>query len=108
MTWLTDRFEGENVLDLGSGHKLKFYTCKDGGDTRVGGTLLHPKGPIETGAYAGEEWCCGSVAFDIPQAASLTGPKWQLLNIDPLHIEPSVLCGCGDHGWIRDGKWISA
>ena len=31
---------------------------------------------------------------------------------DPVHltIEGSLLCpmGCGEHGWIRDGKWIPA
>lgn len=28
---------------------------------------------------------------------------------DPLHVEGSLLCpaGCGDHGFIRQGKWVS-
>lgn len=34
--------------------------------------------------------------------------KWQLVSRDPLHTEPSILCSCGDHGWIRDGQWVSA
>jgi hypothetical protein len=32
-----------------------------------------------------------------------------LISLDPLHIEPSILCiECGLHGWVRDGKWVSA
>lgn len=28
---------------------------------------------------------------------------------EPLHLEPSLLWPCcGLHGWIRDGKWVSA
>jgi hypothetical protein len=33
-----------------------------------------------------------------------------LVNMDPLHLEPSVYwpdC-CGLHGFVRDGRWISA
>lgn len=26
----------------------------------------------------------------------------------PLHIEPSLLCFCGRHGFIRDGRWQEA
>lgn len=33
----------------------------------------------------------------------------QLVSEEPLHVEPSILCGqCGDHGFIRDGRWESA
>ena len=27
---------------------------------------------------------------------------------EPLTISPSVLCQCGDHGFIRNGKWVVA
>jgi hypothetical protein len=38
-----------------------------------------------------------------------TPDSWQLVAVEPLHIEPSVLCtACGDHGFIRDGKWVPA
>ena len=33
----------------------------------------------------------------------------QLVAEDPLHVEPSILCtACGDHGFIRGGRWESA
>lgn len=32
----------------------------------------------------------------------------QKVSIDPLTLSPSVLCQCGAHGFIRDGKWVAA
>lgn len=33
----------------------------------------------------------------------------QLVAEDPLHVEPSILCtACGDHGFIREGRWENA
>ena len=39
-----------------------------------------------------------------------SGTKHQLISEEPLHIQPSILCpvGCGDHGYVREGKWVSA
>lgn len=35
--------------------------------------------------------------------------NWRLISLDPLHIEPSLLCRtCGNHGYIHDGKWVPA
>jgi hypothetical protein len=34
---------------------------------------------------------------------------WTVERDDPLTISPSVLDpACGDHGWIRDGRWVKA
>lgn len=44
-------------------------------------------------------WCVGS--FRIGKQ------WWQMEQEDPLTLLPSLLCyACGDHGWIRDGKWV--
>ncbi|HEV8653091.1 MAG TPA: hypothetical protein VG276_27795 [Actinomycetes bacterium] len=34
----------------------------------------------------------------------------QIVDTDPVHIEPSILCpqGCGDHGFVREGRWVPA
>lgn len=32
-------------------------------------------------------------------------PTWELVSLDPIHVEPSLLCGCGSHGFIRHGAW---
>lgn len=39
-----------------------------------------------------------------------SGTKHRLISEEPLHIEASVACaaGCGDHGYIRDGRWVPA
>jgi hypothetical protein len=47
--------------------------------------------------------------FDIRYGEPRDAEGWTLHSLDPLHIEPSVLCrACGDHGFIRDGRWVRA
>lgn len=37
------------------------------------------------------------------------GEGHQVVSMDPLTIEPSILCpDCGTHGFIRHGEWIAA
>jgi hypothetical protein len=33
-----------------------------------------------------------------------------IASFDPLHVEGSLLCprGCGDHGFVRQGRWVTA
>lgn len=38
---------------------------------------------------------------------------WTVVQREPLTITPSLFCdpgrgGCGMHGWVRDGAWVSA
>lgn len=34
---------------------------------------------------------------------------WDLVSESPLTLSPSILCrACGDHGFIRNGKWERA
>lgn len=33
---------------------------------------------------------------------------WKVESWEPLTISPSLLCGCGDHGFIRNGVWVPA
>lgn len=58
----------------------------------------------------------GAVNFDIPVMRQVA-PKqtyWDLISLNPLHIEPSIQMYESDgktpsyHGWIREGKWVSA
>jgi len=33
---------------------------------------------------------------------------WQVVQVQPLTLSPSILCGvCQKHGYIRDGKWVA-
>ncbi len=34
--------------------------------------------------------------------------KWTVECWEPLTCSPSLLCVCGDHGFIRNGKWVKA
>lgn len=36
-------------------------------------------------------------------------PRWTVESTEPLTLSPSLLCrGCGNHGWIREGRWVPA
>ncbi|MDE2101836.1 MAG: hypothetical protein KGL39_31610 [Patescibacteria group bacterium] len=96
-----------NGLNLGSGHWLRWMSSMQG-EKRIGGTIIHPAGPNATseGGY-----CMGGVMFAGTQYAQDHADEhafWQVTSYEPLTISPSVLCGCGDHGFIRDGKWVPA
>lgn len=54
--------------------------------------------------------CSGSVVFASAVAYRLEPerPKWHVTSWDPLTCTPSLLCHCGDHGWLRDGQWVPA
>lgn len=61
------------------------------------------------------ELCSGAVAFDVSQEYKerwgdwgKRRPYWTVESLDPLTISPSVLCDCGDHGFIRNGRWVVA
>ena len=97
------------VLDLGHDHYAEGYPrYGDDSGTVIGFDVLHRKGPKPIPAYAGSEWCMGGITLDVPEAAGLAGARWTLVAYDPLTVAPSFLCDCGDHGFIRDGKWVPA
>lgn len=51
-----------------------------------------------------DEWCIGGF-----QWTGTTGPNWTLVSLSPLHVEPSIHClSCGEHGYIRGGRWLPA
>lgn len=58
--------------------------------------------------------CEGFVGFDTPAGRlSPERPHWIVEQVEPLTLSPSILMdpakgGCGLHGFIRDGRWVSA
>ena len=54
--------------------------------------------------------CMGMIHFDVPGAREVFGEEhvWQVLQWEPLTVAPSLLCHCGDHGFIRNGRWVRA
>jgi len=54
--------------------------------------------------------CMGSVTFasETAKKVSPDTATWDVESWAPLSLSPSILCSCGDHGWIRDGRWVPA
>jgi hypothetical protein len=101
-------------VDLGDGHR-----------GRISG--WHPDrdlNPQYDGIPDVEEWgmeilhtspagspCAGFVTFDgeVQRQVEPNRPnRWTVESRDPLTLSPSVLCSCGDHGFIREGRWVRA
>jgi len=100
-------------LDLGSGHWLSFTSwapdrfCNPQyahlpDDDRIGGIITHE--------LPGGKMCQGSIWFDKPVVREVFPgrPVWTVHSWEPLTLSPSFLCHCGDHGFIREGKWVNA
>lgn len=87
---------GANLMDLGHGH-LAVFTTNQAGAT-IGLIDIHHK---PDGAP-----CEGSIGWTEREPESR---RWTLISLDPLEVSPSLLCKlCGDHGFIRGGRWIPA
>lgn len=72
---------------------------------KAGATIYHPNLKMP-----GTE-CISGIHFDVPEMRAAFGERavWQVQSWDPLTISPSLLCTvCGDHGFIRGGKWDPA
>lgn len=88
-------------LDLGDGH-IATFTSYEG---EIAGCRIQHK--TKDGAL-----CDGFVPFvGRSWAKSFDGKitAWDVVSEDPLTLSPSVLCRvCGDHGFVREGKWVRA
>lgn len=76
-------------------HAIQFTT--ELGETEHTGALF-----VHRDKRTPDEWCIGGF-----QWRGKTGPNWTLVSLDPLTVTPSIHClSCGDHGFIRGGKWV--
>lgn len=93
-----------NELDLGDGHKIRFAEYK--GEI-AGGNVLHP--PVE-GKCSGDGWVAFAGRAWAKEFSNNKGfQAWKVESVEPLTLSPSILCrACGDHGFIRKGKWVRA
>jgi hypothetical protein len=110
----------QEPLDIGHGHTLSFYRWAPDRDLNPqydGLADLDPAGAfINHPRMDGTGDCAGAVDFDVPQEYKDRWGKWgnrhaywTVESLEPLTISPSVLCvTCGDHGFIREGRWIPA
>lgn len=104
---VTDPNGDEHALDLGDGHWLNWIAPGPDGP-RIGAIIFHrlPPGAPD---FLGNGMCAASVWFDAARAPA-GRPVWALTGAADEHItlSPSLLCSCGDHGFVRDGKWVRA
>lgn len=104
---MTENAEHKHI-DLGFDHKLSWIIRGANDDTRIGAIIDHPSlkdGSMCSGGiqWAGSEWQDANPDKDVSKG------RWELHSLEPLHVEPSILCmTCGDHGFIREGKWVVA
>lgn len=98
MAW----FRRQESLDLGHGVIGTFIEGET--DAPIGVVHEHDR-PDGKGR-------CESVAwFDVPEMRDWNPAKvlWRVESWEPLTLSPSLLCTrCGDHGFIRNGKWVPA
>jgi hypothetical protein len=104
---------GPEAVDLGGGHFARFFV-EEVGDTRLAGDERPPAGFFHVHPSKGQadipegEPCAGTVSFGDPGHDSKGRAHWSLVSLDPLHVEPSILCSCGRHGFVRAGRWEEA
>jgi hypothetical protein len=108
---------GKYDIDLGNDHWLTFTLWAPDrdlnpqfadlpDDPRAGAIITHKK--------ADGTLCGGAVWFNrkiLERAFSFGGEirrVWDVSSWEPLTCSPSLLCNCGDHGFIQRGKWVRA
>jgi hypothetical protein len=101
------------TIEIAPGHTYSIVTATDAPGP-IGIVESHPdqRDPSKT--------CEGMLHFDTPwwrenwhrfvsgDNAEM-GAVWRVESLEPLTLSPSVLCTlCGNHGFIRNGKWEAA
>lgn len=104
-------------LDLGDGHTLSFFRWAPddlpANRARYGVPLprVARAGAIIRHSKPDGTPCEGAIHFALPETEKMSiaaSHRWQVESWQPLTLSPSVLCACGDHGFIRDGRWVRA
>lgn len=104
----------EFTIDLGYDHWLKFFQWAPDRDLNPQYADIPdvPKaGALVAHRWRDGSWCMSGIEFDSESMRRVdpNGPKWAVESWEPLTLSPSLLCmACGDHGFIRGGKWVPA
>lgn len=106
----------ETATDIGFEHSIEYYRWSPEDNVPNRELYGEPLPNVEkAGVFVyhrkpdGAE-CVGSIAFDTLEMRRGNWPQamWQVESWEPLTVSPSLLCSCGDHGFIREGKWVVA
>ena len=107
----------EHDIDLGDGHWLKWYawapdrSIQNNAERFADVPDCEKFGAAVPHRKTDGELCEGFVTLngDVQQRVHPKVPKWTVGSWEPLTLSPSLLCrACGDHGFVRDGKWWRA
>lgn len=104
-----------DVIDLGDGHVARPFVWAPDLDLNPQYRDA-PGSPEETVGFIIDHLkpdgstCSGAIHLDTERTRYMGEQnRWKVISLDPLHIDPSVECRtCGDHGFIRGGKWVKA
>lgn len=112
------------MIDLGDNHTLEFTCWRPDRDLnpqydgipdveRYGATVRHGDGCLSGILFDGDvQQKLHAIYVKWAEKQGLKPRKyiaWQVECWEPLTISPSLLClRCGDHGYIRQGKWVKA
>jgi len=98
------------AIDLGSGHSATYVGWAP--DRELNPQYSDLPDIERVGVIVDTGNGCSSMAlFDLPAVRQVfpDRPVWTVEAWDPLTLSPSLLCQlCGDHGFIREGRWVSA
>jgi len=101
-------------IDIGHGHTIRFTSWAPDREFNPQYADLpdvDPWGLLVDHSKPDGSPCDGGVVTFASEAARRVDPGrpvWTVESMEPLTISPSLLCHCGDHGFIRDGRWIPA
>jgi len=105
-------------IDLGDNHKL-WFTCfspdRNLNPQYEGIPDVEKFGAIVSHQTKGGTECWCSINLRTPEIEELMrrgfykdSHIWSVDKWEPLTLSPSLLCTiCGDHGFVREGKWVS-
>ena len=102
-------------LDLGDEHTLRYMTWSPDPDLNpqyrdLPGEPDDPVGAIVSHRKPDGSYCEGGIHFDTARTRRMNDGHalWTVESWEPLTLSPSLLCKCGDHGFIRAGAWVKA
>jgi Family of unknown function (DUF6527) len=105
-------FPGPSEIDLGSGFKLRFADWAP--DREIPANNERYKDIPDVKRISAIVTCAhgieGVIHLDrgeIYKTIFGDRPWWTVVQENPLTLEPSIQTGCC-HGWIRNGKWVTA
>ena len=101
-------------LDLDHGHKMRWISWSPDRELNPqydGIPDVEKFGAIIDHLKPDGSACSGAITFDgeVQRQLDPDRPRWTVDSWDPPTFSPSVLCRlCGDHGFVREGKWVPA